>query len=166
MLNDPIIRDLLLEIVEDEENLNIIQCLIDGISTDEEIAEKTGIRLNIVRKILYKLYDEGLASYRRDKDKETQWYTYDWKFKVDEVERLKEKRNEDNLAQLKAKLDEEENNIFFICPFGHYRYNFEKASDPRVEFLCPECDAELVPDDNQHVIDDLKRKIKAIEDQM
>ena len=38
MLNDPIIRDLLLEIVEDEENLNIIQCLIDGISTDEEIA--------------------------------------------------------------------------------------------------------------------------------
>ena len=39
MLNDPIIRDLLLEIVEDEENLNIIQCLIDGISTDEEIAE-------------------------------------------------------------------------------------------------------------------------------
>lgn len=166
MLNDPIIRDLLLEIVEDEENLNIIQCLIDGISTDEEIAEKTGIRLNIVRKILYKLYDEGLASYRRDKDKETQWYTYDWKFKVDEVERLKEKRNEDNLAQLKAKLDEEENNIFFICPFGHYRYNFEKASDPRVEFLCPECDAELVHDDNQHVIDDLKRKIKAIEDQM
>ena len=62
MLNDPIIRDLLLEIVEDEENLNIIQCLIDGISTDEEIAEKTGIRLNIVRKILYKLYDEGLAT--------------------------------------------------------------------------------------------------------
>ena len=36
MLNDPIICDLLLEIVEDEENLNIIQCLIDGISTDEE----------------------------------------------------------------------------------------------------------------------------------
>ena len=148
MLNDPIIRDLLLEIVEDEENLNIIQCLIDGISTDEEIAEKTGIRLNIVRKILYKLYDEGLASYRRDKDKETQWYTYDWKFKVDEVEKLKEKRNEEDLAQLKAMLDEEENNI------------------PRVEFLCPECDAELVHDDNQDIIDDLKRRIKAIEDQM
>ena len=149
MLNDPIIRDLLLEIVE-----------------DEEIAEKTGIRLNIVRKILYKLYDEGLASYRRDKDKETQWYTYDWKFKVDEVEKLKEKRNEEDLAQLKAMLDEEENNMYFICPYGHYRLNFENASDPRVEFLCPECDAELVHDDNQDIIDDLKRRIKAIEDQM
>ncbi len=166
MLNDPIICDLLLEIVEDEENLNIIQCLIDGISTDEEIAEKTGIRLNIVRKVLYKLYDEGLASYRRDKDKETQWYTYDWKFKVDEVEKLKEKRNEEDLAQLKAMLDEEENNMYFICPYGHYRLNFENASDPRVEFLCPECDAELVHDDNQDIIDDLKRRIKAIEDQM
>jgi transcription initiation factor TFIIE subunit alpha len=63
-------------------------------------------------------------------------------------------------------LDEEENNMYFICPYGHYRLNFENASDPRVEFLCPECDAELVHDDNQDIIDDLKRRIKAIEDQM
>ena len=83
-----------------------------------------------------------------------------------EVEKLKEKRNEEDLAQLKAMLDEEENNMYFICPHGHYRFNFENASDPRVEFLCPECDAELVHDDNQDIIDDLKRRIKAIEDQM
>ena len=30
----------------------IIKSLIDGIETDEEIAEKTGIKLNIVRKML------------------------------------------------------------------------------------------------------------------
>ena len=82
------------------------------------------------------------------------------------MEKLKEKRNEEDLAQLKAMLDEEENNMYFICPYGHYRLNFENASDPRVEFLCPECDAELVHDDNQDIIDDLKRRIKAIEDQM
>jgi len=58
----------------------IIDCLKNGYSTDEEISEKISCKLNIVRKILYKLYDMRLASYKRDKDKETQWYTYDWKF--------------------------------------------------------------------------------------
>ena len=54
----------------------IIDCLKNGYTTDEEISEKTNCKLNIVRKILYKLYDMRLASYKRDKDKETQWYTY------------------------------------------------------------------------------------------
>ena len=31
-------------------------------NTDEEIAEETEIRLNIVRRILYKLYDAGLPA--------------------------------------------------------------------------------------------------------
>ncbi len=31
-------------------------------TTDDEIASKTGIRLNSVRKILYKLYDHSLVS--------------------------------------------------------------------------------------------------------
>ena len=29
-----------------------------------------------------------LASYKRDKDKETQWYTYDWKFNENEYKKL------------------------------------------------------------------------------
>jgi len=36
--------------------------------TDDEIANKTGIRLNSVRKILYKLYDHSLVSLRRTRD--------------------------------------------------------------------------------------------------
>ena len=47
----------------------IIDCLKNGYTTDEEISEKTNCKLNIVRKILYKLYDMRLASYKRDKDK-------------------------------------------------------------------------------------------------
>ena len=47
----------------------IIDCLKNGYSTDEEISEKISCKLNIVRKILYKLYDMRLASYKRDKDK-------------------------------------------------------------------------------------------------
>jgi transcription initiation factor TFIIE subunit alpha len=41
---------------------------LNGKNTDDEIAEETEIRLNIVRRILYKLYDAGVASYKRSKD--------------------------------------------------------------------------------------------------
>ena len=88
MLDDPLVKPFLTNVVEDESNLPIIECLIDGVETDEEIAEKTGIRLNLVRKILYKLYDLKLASYKRSKDPETQWFTYSWKFEKDEVVRF------------------------------------------------------------------------------
>ena len=68
MINDPLVKQLLTNIVEDESNLPIVQALNDGIETDEEIANETGIKLNIVRKILYRLYDMGIASYKRSKE--------------------------------------------------------------------------------------------------
>ena len=46
MLNDPLVKTLLTNVVEDESNLPIVQSLIDGVETDEEIANKTGIKLN------------------------------------------------------------------------------------------------------------------------
>ena len=85
MIDDPLVKTLLTNVVEDESNLAIVEALLNGIETDEEIANKTGIKLNIVRKILYRLYDMGLASYKRSKDPETQWFTYSWKFEKEEI---------------------------------------------------------------------------------
>ena len=65
MIDDPLVKTLLTNVVEDESNLPIVEALESGVETDEEIAKKTGIKLNIVRKVLYKLYDLGLASYKR-----------------------------------------------------------------------------------------------------
>ena len=78
MLNDGVVKSLIMNIIEDEKNFPIVEALSKGVETDEEIAEKTGIKLNVVRKILYRLYDLGLASYKRSKDPETQWFTYTW----------------------------------------------------------------------------------------
>ena len=78
------IADNIRETVE-ETIIPIINALDEGIETDEEIAEKTGIKLNIVRKILYKLYDLKIANYKRSKDPETQWFTYSWKFDKEEL---------------------------------------------------------------------------------
>jgi len=140
----------------------IIDCLKNGYSTDEEISEKISCKLNIVRKILYKLYDMRLASYKRDKDKETQWYTYDWKFNENEYKKLEFDLASSELKRLNDELDYEVNNMFFVCPFGHYRLDFEDAST--VEFLCPECDVDLEFDDNQEKINRIKEEIRVVEE--
>ena len=135
----------------------IINALMDGIETDEEIAAKTGIKLNIVRKILYKLYDLKIANYKRSKDPETQWYTYSWKFDEEELVRQINEECEAELSELNATLENEENNMFFVCPQGHVRYNFDTASDE--EFLCV-CGEELVFQDNTDIIKQIKKNIK------
>lgn len=135
----------------------IINALMDGIETDEEIAEKTEIKLNIVRKILYKLYDLKIANYKRSKDPETQWYTYSWKFDEEELIRQINEESEEELKELNATLENEENNMFFVCPQGHVRYNFDTASDE--EFLCV-CGEELVFQDNTDIIKEIKNSIK------
>lgn len=139
--------------------LPIINALIDGVETDEEIAAKTEIKLNLVRKYLYKLYDLKIANYKRSKDPETQWYTYSWKF--DEAELVKQinEECETELNELNAQLENEENNMFFVCPQGHVRYNFDTASDE--EFLCV-CGEELVFQDNSDIIKEIKKNIKLI----
>ena len=100
-------------IVEDIKNtvektiIPIIQSLIDGIETDEKIAEKTGIKLNIVRKILYKLYDLKIANYKRSKNPETQWFTYSWKFDEEELINKIKRDCEEKKSNLNEKLEEE-----------------------------------------------------------
>ena len=135
----------------------IINALIDGVETDEEIANKTEIKLNIVRKILYKLYDLKIANYKRSKDPETQWFSYSWKFDEEELIRQINEECEGELNELNAQLESEENNMFFVCPKGHVRYNFDEASDE--EFLCV-CGEELEFQDNADIIKQIKKNIK------
>ena len=161
MINDPLVKTLLTNVVEGEENLPVVESLIEGIGTDEEIAEKTEIKLNIVRKVLYKLYDAGLATYKRSKDPETQWFSYTWKFDNDEVINHIIQDSENYLKILNDELDHEENNMFFVCPEGHVRLDFDESSD--YEFLCPNCDEELEFQDNTKIIKQIKEDIQMVE---
>lgn len=62
---------------------------------------------------------------------------------------------------LNDELEREENNMFFICPQGHVRLDFDDASD--YEFLCPACGEELEFQDNEANIKQLKEDIKMVE---
>ena len=154
MLNDPNVQEILIDVTKDHENsIPIIQCLLNGKTTDEEIAEETEIRLNIVRRILYKLYDAGVASYKRSKDPETQWYTYSWTFEEEKIAEIISLKFEKFSEEIHQSLEYEEDNMFFVCPNG-CRYNFEEAYERN--FICADCNMKMEFQDNSSIIMELK----------
>ncbi len=172
ILSDPLVKSLIVDVIKDdpssndpkkdEENLPIVKALIKGINTDEEIAEKTEIRLNIVRKVLYKLYDAKLASYKRSKDPETQWYTYTWKFDNNEVNEQIENKATNIINNLEKQLQNEENGMFFVCPNDKSRFDFDNATE--TGFICPQCGEEIIYEDNSPKIEKIKAKIVEYKD--
>ncbi|MFX0097191.1 MAG: transcription factor E [Candidatus Hodarchaeota archaeon] len=130
--------------------------------TDEELAEKSGMRLNIVRKILYKLYDNRLASYRRVRDKNTGWFVYFWKLNPERIFTLVKKKKTLVLQRLKERLDYEKENTFYQCDEDNSsRFTFDEAME--ITFRCPKCGGPLKYQKNRKLIRVLEQKIKELE---
>ncbi|AEG18224.1 transcription factor E [Methanobacterium paludis] len=158
MLSDPVVQEILMDITNDEKTLSIIECILNGKTREEEIAEELGIKLNLVRKVLYKLYDAGVATYRRSKDPETQWFTYSWKFDEEKVHQIITKKYEKFSREIEESLEYEEGNMFFLCRANGHRYNFEEAS--KNNFKCPKCGGTLEYQDNSTIILELKQMME------
>jgi transcription initiation factor TFIIE subunit alpha len=159
MLSDPLVREILMDITNDgESSVPIIECIINGKTFDEEIAEETEIRLNTVRKILYKLHDAGVASYRRSRDPETNWYIYSWQFDSEKVSEIITKKYEKFSDEIEESLEDEEGSMFFVCRANGHRYEFMEASE--YNFVCPECQNTLEYQDNSTIIQELKHMME------
>ena len=82
--------------------------------TDEKVAEISGINLNLVRKTLYILYENHLAIYRRERDKDSGWLTYLWKLDLDNAEHMLRNETRKLIKKLERRLDFE-NQEFYVC---------------------------------------------------
>jgi len=134
-------------------------------TTDEELAEITGIRINNVRKILYALYDLGVADFRRIRDKETGWYYYYWFLETKRLDEIIRGRKLKELEKLRKMLEEEKNTTYYWCGTpGHPRLTFDEAME--YEFQCPICGGILMEYDNSEIIADLKRRIEELENEL
>jgi transcription initiation factor TFIIE subunit alpha len=147
-----------MDITNNEEgSVSIIECILNGKTFDSEIAEETDIKLNKVRKILYKFHDAGIASYKRTKDPETNWFIYSWKFDKEKVSDIISRKHQRNTEDIEKSIKYEEENMFFACKTNGHRYKFEKASE--YNFVCPECDDTLEYQDNAlRIVELLKEK--------
>ncbi|MGB9201217.1 transcription factor E [Methanobacterium sp.] len=155
---DQAVEKILMDITNNEEgSVSIIECILNGKTFDSEIAEETEIKLNKVRKILYKFHEAGVASYKRTKDPETNWFIYSWKFDKEKVSDIISKKHQRNTEDIEKSIKYEEENMFFACRTNGHRYKFEKASE--FNFVCPDCNETLEYQDNaSRIVELLKEK--------
>jgi transcription initiation factor TFIIE subunit alpha len=134
-------------------------------ATDETLANESTVRLNTVRKILYKLYDHGLVSCTRVRDEKTGWFIFYWKLQTDQLDAFIRSRKRRVLEKLKHKLDYETNHSFFVCKkCGDVRVTFEEAMES--SFRCSKCGGQLESSDNAPVVEFLDKRIKQIENEL
>ncbi len=159
LLNDKDVKQFIIDVLG-EEGLDVVKCLTGREVTDERIAEETGFKLNIVRKMLYKLYDYRLASYVRTKDKEIGWYIYTWKLDLSKISDILKQRKVKMLDELTGRLEFETSNVFFTCRNDNAKVPFTVASEN--SFKCPHCNEIMDYADNRSVVSSLEREINRI----
>jgi transcription initiation factor TFIIE subunit alpha len=122
------------------------------------------LKLNTVRKTLYKLYSGKLAQFRRIRDKSTGWFIYYWWHEFDLFEEILMEKRRVMETKLRERLKFEENNYFFVCKDcqdSNNKFNFDEAFD--LNFRCPDCGGILEAQDNKELIQFLIEKIVLIE---
>ncbi|EHP87222.1 transcription factor E [Methanotorris formicicus] len=166
MFDNHLVQEVLFDIFEgEEEGFEILDALLElGEATDDEIARKLNLKLNLVRKLLYKIYEARLVDYKREKDEETNWYTYTWKPTIEKLPYVVKKKVNHILDDLKKRLEFEENNMFFYCPECNLRFVFDEAME--TGFRCPRCDGILQEFDNREIIRSLKEQISFFESEI
>ncbi|MDH5268221.1 MAG: transcription factor, partial [Candidatus Bathyarchaeota archaeon] len=126
--------------------------------TDIQIVDQTEIRLNTVRKTLYRLYDHSLVGLRRTRDKETGWFVFHWRLQPDQLEGFIFNQKRRVLEKLETRLRYEKSHEFYCCKTpGCKRFPFAEAFE--LLFKCPACNRPMVHVNNGHIIEVLTRKI-------
>ena len=146
-----------------EEAVTVVKSLRKlGEGTDETITNDCAVRLNTVRKVLYKLYDHGLVSCTRVRDEKTGWFIFYWRLQPDQLDAFIRSRKKRTLDKLKQRLDYERNHTFFICKTdAEIRVTFEEGMES--SFKCGKCGNQLESVENAQEVTVLENKIEKLE---
>jgi transcription initiation factor TFIIE subunit alpha len=163
LLEDPVIQKYLHELVGPT-GMPVAAAPPDGEVTDEELAEELGMELNDVRRALFILYENDLASYRRLRDEDSGWLTYLWTFEYENIpERLEEEMHR-LLEALEEREDYERDNEFYLCEQDSIRFEFGEAME--FGFQCPNCGGELTSMSNDQLVDAMERRIAELREEL
>ena len=148
-----------------EDYVNVAKSLLSHENTtDEEIAESTELKINIVRKCLYDLFGRSLITGIRVRDTKRGWFVYRWKAQRDQVEPFVESQKSKAITRLTLRLEYESKNEFYHCGNPScMKYSFSKAME--VSFMCEVCGQALKLLDNSKLKAALELKINEIQNE-
>ncbi|NPE31965.1 transcription factor [Methanococcoides sp. SA1] len=158
--NDPVVRGYLMQLIG-EEGIEMIKNMPEGEVTDEQIAEASGVMLNIVRRTLFILNENKLAVCRRERDSSSGWLTYLWQLDLSDIESHLVKEKKRIIKNLEMRYNFEEDSVFYTCPEGCVRFEFKEAS--KCEFMCPVCGEDMMFEDNSDMVKKLRDRLDALE---
>lgn len=122
-----------------------------------KLADKLKMDVKAIRRVLYKLYEKKLVSFRKTRDEERGWYIYIWRLEKGKLGELLDKKKEDAIDTIRCQLNYEQSSQFFKCENGCMRVPFEKAFE--MAFVCPDCKSKLEFFDNTAIVQQLKKYI-------
>jgi transcription initiation factor TFIIE subunit alpha len=160
LLNDPVIQKYLHELVGPK-GMPVAAAPAEGEVTDEELAEELGLELNDVRRALFILYENDLASYRRVRDEDSGWLTYLWTFEYDNIPQNLAEEMERLMVALDEREAYERENEFYLCEVCSLRFEFGEAMD--FGFECPECGSPLEAMDNDRLLTAMQERLEELE---
>jgi transcription initiation factor TFIIE subunit alpha len=155
------VQDILMDITDEEGSVSIIESILKGKKSDIDIAEETEIKLTTVRKVLYKLNEAGITTYKKKIEPKNKSLIYYWKFHQEVVFNMLANESEKLKEEIEKSIKYEESNMFFACKANGHRYKFENASE--FNFICPECGDSLQHQDNSDKIMELLHQKEAAE---
>jgi len=156
LLEDPVIQKYLHELVGPK-GMPVAAAPPDGEVTDEELAEELDLELNDVRRALFILYENDLASYRRLRDEDSGWLTYLWTFHYENIpENLEEEMYRLHDALIERR-EYERDHEFYLCEVDSIRFEFGEAME--FGFECPQCGDSLESLENDRLVDAMDRRI-------
>ncbi|ABE51367.1 transcription factor [Methanococcoides burtonii] len=158
--NDPVVRGYLLQLIG-EEGIEMIENMPEGEVTDEQIAEASGVMLNIVRRTLFIMNENNLAVCRRERDSSSGWLTYLWQLDLSDIESHLVKEKKRITKNLEIRYNFEVDSVFYTCPEGCVRFEFKEAS--KCEFMCPACGEDMMFEDNSVMVKKLRDRLDALE---
>lgn len=163
LLEDPVIQKYLHELVGPR-GMPVAAAPPDGEVTDEELAEELGMELNDVRRALFILYENDLATYRRLRDEDSGWLTYLWTFNYENIPEQLESEMHRLLAALEARYEYERDNEFYLSEGSGLRFEFGEAME--YGFECPETGEQLEAMDNTRLVTAMEERIEDLRDEL
>ncbi len=161
---DPFVK--ISEMIGGDEYLKVARSLLKAEdATDEEIASSTGLRINMVRKVLYDLFGKSLITGIRVKDERKGWFVYRWRSRREEVENFIENQKKKISERLQQRLDYESSSEFYHCGNEDCpRITFEDSLEAM--FKCPSCNQVLNLKKNDKAKKAFAKKIDKIKNDM